>query len=302
MPRFEQMRDRLPTLYRPDDGDRTLLTRYLSAVADVLEEINAEASEVLQAHWYGYADRAPYHPFLVRGRALEGLAPLKPGDLVDLADPVGLIARLRAAPDPLSQYLRERFSPEARRLLDEHDPSSSTIALQRALIEELNRIVRGASIFDEDRFAGIQLSEETRALLDSEPRGDDLLRLNIRLLEEAYPGEIVRSQLDHPYVHDLARLAALLPLPPWQEPPALRESVEAYRLRIGRFVALYRNGLGTLGALRRMIEAQLPVDLEGPPEERDRPFLLEEFAPLITRSQAVTAPGAPPEKVGAVMR
>src|SRR5215212_8477865 len=218
-PRFEQMRDRLPTLYRPDDGDTTLLTRYLSAVADVLEKINAEASEVLQAHWYGYADRAPYHPFLVRGRALEGLAPLRPGDLMDLADPGGLIARLRGASDPLSGYLlRERFSPETRRLLYEHAPTSSTIALQRVLIEELNRIVRGASIFDEDRFADIQLSEQTQALLDSEPRGNDLLQLNRRLLEEAYPGEIVTSRLDHPYVHDLARLASLLPLPPWQEP------------------------------------------------------------------------------------
>src|SRR5215210_6863703 len=302
MPRFEQMRDRLPTLYRPDDGDTTLLTRYLSAVADVLEEINAEASEVLQAHWYGYADRAAYHPFLVRGRVLEGLAPLIPGDLVELADPAGVIARLRAASGPLSQYLRERFSPETRLLLDQHAPSSSTIALQRALVEELNRIVRGPSIFDEDRFAGIQLSEETRDLLDSEPRGNDLIFLNRRLLEEAYPGEIVGSRLDHPYVHDLARLGSLLPLSPWQEPPALRESVEAYRLRISRFVTLYRNGLGTPGALRRIIEAQLPVDLEGPPEERDRPFLLEEFAPLVRRSQAITAPGEPLDMVGPLMR
>ena len=192
MARFEQIRDRLPTLYRPEEDDDGLLTLILRAVADVMEELNREAGDVLQAHWFGYADGALYDPYFNRGRQLAGLP--------------------------------------------------------------------------------------TPALDDPE-------------LEE------------FPYVHDLARLASLLALPPWQDPPAaLRETVEQYRRRIGRVVKLYSNGMGTPGAMRRMIETQLPVDLGAVGEEEDRPFLLEEFAPLLTRSKAIAVPGEPADMVGPLMR
>ena len=178
MARFEQIRDRLPTLYRPEDDDG-LLTLTLRAVADVTEELNREAGDVLQAHWFEYADGALYDPYFNRSRQLTGLPP----------------------------------------------PALDDPALEK-----------------------------------------------------------------FPYVHDLARLASLLALPPWQDPPALRETVEEYRKRIGRIVKLYSNGLGTPGAMRRMIEAQLPVDLGAAEAEEDRPFWLEEFAPLVTRSKAIAAP------------
>lgn len=191
MARFEQMRDRLPTLYRPEEDDDGLLSLLLWAVAEELEELNREAGDALQAHWFAYADSALYSPFFIRSRQLEEL--------------------------PFPAY------------------------------------------------------------------GDPVLN-------------------EFPYVHDLTRLASLLALTPWRDPPALRETVEEYRKMIGRIVALYRDGLGTPVALRRMIEAQLPVDLEGPPEEQDRPFLLEEFAPLVKRSQQITTPGEPLDMVGPLMR
>src|SRR5262245_25173926 len=52
---------------------RPLLTLHLLAIADVLERLNREAGEVMQSHWYAYADRAVYNPFFLRGRALQGL-------------------------------------------------------------------------------------------------------------------------------------------------------------------------------------------------------------------------------------
>ncbi len=84
-----------------------------------------------------------------------------------------------------------------------------------------------------------------------------------------------REELErYPHVHDLARLAALLPLPPWQEllprsdgKPAQRETAEAYRRRIRRIVALYQNGLGTTDALRSIVEAQLSVDSRPTPSD-----------------------------------
>ncbi len=195
MPSHENMRERLPLLYRPEAGDTTLLSRLLAAVGVILDAAHADSTTVLQSHWLRYADSAFYNPYVERLRQAHDLPPLVPTVEADV---------------------------EAA---------------------------------------------------------------------EAYP-----------YVRDLARLGSLLSLQPWYEPSHLRELVEAYRLRLRRMVALYRNGLGTLGALRRMIEAQLPVDLARPLEERDPPFTLEEFAPLVDHSLAVPTRGAPESILGPLMR
>ncbi len=193
MSRLEQIQERLPSLYRPQPGRVSLLSEYLQAVANCLEEINREATDVLHAHWFRFADRATFNPYFNRDRQLRALSPA-----------------------------------------GNNAPEIATF----------------------------------------------------------------------PYLEDLGHLAALLSLTPWQEPPTLREFVETYRQRVRRTVALYRNGLGTVDALRRMIEAQLPIEQspELPLEERDRPFWLEEFAPLVTRFQPVTSRGVPTDKVGPLMR
>jgi len=78
--RFRKIRDRLPSLYRPEAGDTSLLTRYLLAAADVLEELNGEAAGVMQAHWFPYADQALHSPFFRRGLELEKKPVPKPDD------------------------------------------------------------------------------------------------------------------------------------------------------------------------------------------------------------------------------
>jgi hypothetical protein len=70
-PRFRQIRDRLPSLYRPEEGDESLLVSYLLAAADLLDDLNGEATGVMQAHWFPAADRALLSPFFRRGRELE---------------------------------------------------------------------------------------------------------------------------------------------------------------------------------------------------------------------------------------
>lgn len=105
-----------------------------------------------------------------------------------------------------------------------------------------------------------------------------------------------------PYVDDLARLGTMLPLMPWEQPPQLRDLVEDYRLRIVRMVALYRNGLGTISTLRRMVEAQLPAVQGAPAGRRDRPFWVEEFAPSTTQRHPAPTRGEPQEMVGPLMR
>jgi hypothetical protein len=92
-----------------------------------------------------------------------------------------------------------------------------------------------------------------------------------------------------PYVADLARLGSLLGWLPWPG-----ELVEAYRTRLRRLVALYRNGLGTPGALRQVVAALLPVE--------ERPFLVEEWAPVPQPARLAVPRGARAPEVGPLAR
>jgi hypothetical protein len=194
MPSFQNIRDRLAYLYRPEDNDRGLLTTWLRAVGTVMDRMSREADDVMRSHWYPYADLASFHPYFLKTRILQKADPLVPQP----SDPV------------------------------------------------------------------------------------------VRLF---------------PYVQDLARLGMLLPVAPWEDPPALRESVEEYRLRIRRMVEVYSRGLGTLDALRAMVEAQLPANrAASSAEQADRPFWLEEFAPLGTSALHAPTRGEPDSLVGPLMR
>jgi hypothetical protein len=187
----------LPATFAVQLKQRSLLALQLLSVAGVLERLNREAGDVMQSHWFAFADRALNSPFFLRSLALQKLGLPAPDDA------------------PVRHF---------------------------------------------------------------------------------------------PYIDDLGRLASLLSLPPWQEPivqdgggAATPETVETYRQRIGRIVALYTNGLGTVDAMRRMTEAQLPVAIDAIPEQQDRPFSIEEFAALTTSTLAVELPGQPTDYVGPLM-
>jgi len=113
----------------------------------------------------------------------------------EFKDPNSLAVKLRNAKEPLSQYLRGQFSPGTRQLLDEYDGADTQCeTLKAALVEELNQLLPEGGLYDEQRFAQITLTEETRKLAEQNPEGGALIHLNRSLLEEAYPLEIAKSQ------------------------------------------------------------------------------------------------------------
>src|SRR5215510_55912 len=193
MPSAVAIRDRLPSLYRPEENDVSLLTLFLQAVGTTLDRMQREMGEIMQAHWFGFADRALYSPFFLRTWQL-------------------------TKPDT-------PFPPAT-------DPILKTF----------------------------------------------------------------------PYIYDLARLGALWPILPWEQPPELRELVEEYRQRMARIVAIYRGGLGTIPALRGIVAAQLPVNRGAPEERLDRPFWIEEGNSNIRLSAPAATRGAPDTIVGPLMR
>ena len=112
----------------------------------------------------------------------------------DLMDPVGFIIQLRDSQNRISQFLIEQFSSETKRLLDEHlGPRLPSKSLQQALIQELNRLIQGESLYDQQRFEHVPLREKTRSLLIKNPQGEARLSLNRWLLEDAYPHELATS-------------------------------------------------------------------------------------------------------------
>lgn len=199
-----RIRDRLPSLWRPEPGATGLLPDLLEAIGRLIDQLDVEASDLLQARWVGTADAARWSRFFHRRRALA------------------------AAP------------------------------------------------------------------AEAPPASDDEL--------ESFP-----------YLGDLPRLGSLLGLLPWPEPfpqrtsaseaPSLRpESVEHYRERLARIVAVYRNGLGTVAALRGIAEAELPVDLLAPAGLEDRPLEIVELTAGSPVLISALGRGAPRELVGPLMR
>lgn len=100
-----------------------------------------------------------------------------------------------------------------------------------------------------------------------------------------------RAELQrYPWIRDLARLGALLDLPPWREPASLRENVEEYRQRLADIVDAWRLGLCTPDALRRLVDAALPEDMAAALARQRSRFSIEEPVALRGAAQALTAP------------
>jgi WD40 repeat protein len=101
---------------------------------------------------------------------------------------VALVQKLRGSAEPLSQFLWSQFSTPAQQLLP--DLGSSDAKKQSAaagvLVDELNKILKGPSLYDRDRFRKVKLSSESLALSSQNPVGDERIRLNRLLLQDAY--------------------------------------------------------------------------------------------------------------------
>ncbi|MGA1863905.1 MAG: hypothetical protein ACMUHX_02460 [bacterium] len=123
----------------------------------------------------------------------------------DLKNPTGFMVKLRHASDPISLFLRYQFYLTNPQLLisayDESGPPPES--LQIALINELNELIRGPSIYDKERFANVTLSQDAQRLIAKNPEGEELKCLNRLLLDEAYPKEIAKSPKFKPDTYEL---------------------------------------------------------------------------------------------------
>ena len=96
-----------------------------------------------------------------------------------ITDQLAFAAKLSTGQDAVSAYLRTRIND-----------AGAPIA---ALLRDLNQVIAGPSIYDRSRFAAVTLRPETRQLLEREPHGWQVARLNKLLLEDAYTAELAKS-------------------------------------------------------------------------------------------------------------
>jgi hypothetical protein len=132
----------------------------------------------------------------------------------DIKDVRSLAKKLVAKSDPVSAFLNEKLGETNITLLADYlaSPSNSVAAAAEMstnstakkpqapptkekvassmLARNLNKVISSGAVYDEARFQYIPLRQQTRELLEKNPRDYNLQRLNKALLEDAYPGEL----------------------------------------------------------------------------------------------------------------
>ncbi len=136
----------------------------------------------------------------------------------DFTDPEQLITKLRDKKEPLARFLFAKLSPEAQKIIAGYDPTElpsgktaagteaagtakagSVTAKMRSeraaqiLADELTRIVREDSLYDRERFAGIQLSPAAMALATEYNTPRYRVCANKTLLMEAFPDGLAQN-------------------------------------------------------------------------------------------------------------
>ncbi len=119
-------------------------------------------------------------------------------DMDAMKDPGSLIVKLQDTRAPVSKFIASQLSEDMQWVLLGYNGTSTPSAQQqKVLLSDLNRLLQVDSLYDAQRFADIELSEQTQTLLTQNPKsGEALMRLNRCLLADAYPYELASLSED----------------------------------------------------------------------------------------------------------
>jgi len=108
--------------------------------------------------------------------------------------PDAILKRVLEKADGVSSFLNGQMDQHFKDFVATYEPSNdSSNKLVLHLVELLNKVVNGPSIYDQQRFQGVNLKTDTLELLDKHPQGADLVLLNRRLLENTYYYEVLKG-------------------------------------------------------------------------------------------------------------
>lgn len=113
----------------------------------------------------------------------------------DFKEPAALVARLKAAADPVAQAVTAQFSAKTKQALAQHDATQSPgVALQEAVVGEFNNLIRTKQLAKEPALRNVTLRPATAALKTGNPQADNLVRLNRSLLEDAFAPALIATE------------------------------------------------------------------------------------------------------------
>ncbi|MBD3380764.1 MAG: hypothetical protein GF404_01065 [candidate division Zixibacteria bacterium] len=116
--------------------------------------------------------------------------------VTDFVSPDALSERIEIGQDSLSAYIRGKIKKLDDHSMDEitaEDGKSDVKA--NLLADAFNEILEDPEFYEEKRFTGVAMSAQTLELLDKKPiQGRDLKRLNLSLIQDAFPDEINRNR------------------------------------------------------------------------------------------------------------
>lgn len=119
--------------------------------------------------------------------------------LADIKSLPSFASQLLESTTEISQYIRANLSTACRQQLDDFNgPDSNPDLLRALLVEDLSNIIASGSIYNDHRFSDVSLRPKTLLLLDTDPSGDWLIRLNRLLIEDAFPRDISRERDAYP--------------------------------------------------------------------------------------------------------
>jgi len=104
--------------------------------------------------------------------------------VANFTDAPGLVAKLKAHSDPLSDFVWQQLSPDGQK--DLAAPETTPERQKIILNETFNKIILTNLIYDDARFAGVTLSPETLKLKSEHPDNENLKWLNRLLMDDGY--------------------------------------------------------------------------------------------------------------------
>ena len=109
----------------------------------------------------------------------------------DIVNPQALLQQLKDERHPLSSYVQKHFSSKALEALAQEKLHQQ----RRLLIKQLNRVLKGRLLYNQKRFATVELAPEIKKLLKQKLQGALLIHCNRLLLQAAYPQTIASRPL-----------------------------------------------------------------------------------------------------------
>ncbi len=147
MAKYDRLAALLPSLYRPEPDDETLLNRFLQSTGAVMDQAGVQANHVMFAHWFDVADKATWDAHHQTDRRERGLPPVNVRNAKDqreilnypyISDLGRLCALLGIPPWREPALLRETVEEYRQRvtdLLEAYRLGLTTVPALRRLVE-----------------------------------------------------------------------------------------------------------------------------------------------------------------------